>query len=112
MMLYCPNTYGTQTTTSSSTGTTTASSGYCTCPNCGCSHEVNVGMVIVINSDRAGFGFNPGPVILRERPTWPRPRSDRAPAEFYLTAPRTGFERPGRTLRHRGTFRNFHKMHS
>lgn len=99
-MLYCPgnNTYSPVSTAS----TTTTATGDCTCPCCGSSY------VIVRVSEGSGFCFDPPPIIPRDLPVWPRPLSDLRPRLVHAV-PRTGFNRPGRELRHRGSFRNFHK---
>lgn len=102
-MLYCP---GTATYTSNGTVSTTSGGAWCQCPNCGDWHR---GHAIVEVSHSSNFGFDPEPIVPRDLPIWPRPISDVLQHRPPQPLQRNGFDRPGRELRHRGAFRNFHK---
>lgn len=88
--------------TGTSTGTSCCTS--CSCPNCGYQYGTAYAIDYGFCDPFAGQTV----IVVRDRTPWPRPRSDPPPA-WMIPFLRTGFDRPGRELRHRGNFRNFHK---
>lgn len=106
-MLHGPTTLSTNTI--STTGTTTCCSPTCSCPNCGYQFEQSfIGVRVSEDHYAPMFDMDKVPII-RPRASFARPQSARVPV-WAIPLRRNGFNRPGRTLRHRGGFRNFHKM--
>lgn len=103
-MLY-RGTYSVTTTSA----TTDGCGSHCTCPNCGYSFDCGSSntYTVALSSDTFGFRDSAPPVIVAERAPWPKPLS--SPVQFWQTPQFHQRTRYGRELRHRGTFRNFHK---
>lgn len=111
MMLYYDHRCTTATTVNYSSNTaasTTTATGnnWCQCPNCGSYHECGEPFEYV-NVARTWFDEEEPPEV-PEVAQWPIPTSDRRP-NYSVIASRQHQAR-GRELRHRGGFRNFHKM--
>lgn len=109
-MLYCPNsTTATQSYNGNDTTGTAGGSPWCQCPNCGGWHDCVYLYAVrepefVLASPEAGIEER-----IIQRPAWWNPKNDIAPRQHRVFH-RSGFDRMGRELRHRGGFRNFHKM--
>lgn len=115
-MLWCN--YGTSCTSTTSnatqSGTASSTTDYCRCPNCGWMHEPDI-----IRVSFSAFELEEPPRLYRRIKwwqeqgllDWPLPQSDRRRPIARRCATRSGFDRPGRQLRHRGgMFRNFYKL--
>jgi hypothetical protein len=106
MMLY--HCTGTSTVTVTYSGTTTATitaGNWCQCPNCGYIHDR-----YSVEYVRPYFDVKEEEIIAPAPASWPKPRSDVRPVAFSIARqdqPRHGH---GRTVGHRGSFRNFHKL--
>lgn len=96
--------YSATTVTVTGTATTTGGcDGYCRCPNCG------YGFVVVRNDYSISYTVEDAEPIAPSFKWWfPTPQSERQPLRQMIQRFENG-RQYGRELRHRGTFRNFHK---